>query len=78
VTRASSSRAFAVSRSVVRDLAEVQVEDVEPVALGRRAEVDVATETPCAHERGVESFESHVRRPDEEDLGAIRLCLWQS
>ena len=55
------------------DLGEVEVEDVVPVVLGRRAEPDVAAHAARAHERGVERLDRDVGRPDEVDLLGARL-----
>ena len=59
---------------VVRDLAEVQVEDVEAVLLRRRPEPDVAAHPAWARERRVEAVDRDVGRADEVDLLAPRLC----
>ena len=71
--RAISSRRSGVSSSgVVRDLAEVEIEDVLAVVLRRRAEPDVAAHAPRARERRVEPLDRDVRRADEVDLRAER------
>ena len=50
----SSRRSRAVELLVVRDLLEVELEDVEAVLLRRRAEPDVAAHPSRARQRGVE------------------------
>ena len=57
-----------VELRVVRDLRDVEVEDVAPVLPRRRAEVDVAAHPARARERGVERLERHVAGADEVDL----------
>ena len=54
------------------DLGDVEVEDVEPVVLRRRAEPDVAAHPAGADQRRVEPVERHVGRADEVDLVAAR------
>ena len=58
---------------LVRDLADVEVEDVAPVLPGGRAEEDVAAHPARAGERGVERLDRHVARADEVDLLLARL-----
>ncbi len=58
---------------LVRDLADVEVEDVAPVLPRRRAEEDVAAHPARAGERGVERLERHVAGADEVDLLLARL-----
>ena len=57
---------------LVRDLRDVEVEDVEPILLRRRPEPDVAAHPARPHERGIEPVERDVRRADEVDLVAAR------
>ena len=57
---------------VVRDLVQIEVEDVEPVALRRRPEPDVAPHATRAGERRIEHLHRHVRRSDEVDLVPAR------
>ena len=68
----SSRRASSVELGIVRDLVEVQVEDVLAVFLRRCAEGDVTTHAARTRERGIEVLERHVRRADEVDLRAGR------
>ena len=71
--RAISSRRFSrVEVGLVRDLGDVEVEDVEPVLLRRRAEPDVAAHPAGADQGRVEPVERHVGRADEVDLVAAR------
>ena len=58
---------------LVRDLRDVEVEDVAPVLPRGRAEEDVAAHAARAGERGVERLERHVAGPDEVDLLLARL-----
>ena len=53
---------------LMRDLLEVEVEDVEPVVLRRRPEPDVAAHAAGARERRVEHVQRDVRRANEVDL----------
>ena len=77
--RAISSRRFGSSRSrIVRDLAEVEVEDVLAVVLRRRAEVDVAAHAARARERRIEPVHRDVRGADEVDLLAARPRAWNA
>ena len=62
----------------MRDLRDVEVEDVAPVLPRGRAEVDVAAHAARAHERGVERLERHVGGPDEVDLLLARLRRLQA
>ena len=60
----------------MRDLVQVQVEDVQPVILGRRSEPDVPPHPARARQRRVEHGDRDVARADEIDLllpGARRL-----
>ena len=57
-----------VEVGLVRDLADVEVEDVEPVVLRRRAEPDVSAHPARADQRRVEAVDRDVRRADEVDL----------
>ncbi len=58
---------------LVRDLVDVEVEDVEPVLARRRSEPDVTPHAPRPDERGIEHLEGHVAGADEEDLLLARL-----
>ena len=57
-----------VEVGLVVDLVEVQVEDVEPVVLGRRPEPDVAPHPSRPGQRRVEHLDRDVARADEVDL----------
>ena len=61
-----------VEIGLVRDLVEVEVEDVDPVALRRRAEPDVAAEPSGSRQCRIELRDRDVRRADEVDLRASR------
>ena len=75
VIRAISSRRFGRSSSGSwDDLPDVEVEDVEPIVLGRRPEPDVAAHAAGPDERGIEAVDRHVRRADEVDLVIPRPC----
>ena len=62
-----------VQRLLVRDLRDVEVEDVAPVLPRGRAEVDVAAHAARAGERRVERLQRDVAGPDEVDLLLARL-----
>jgi hypothetical protein len=69
VIRASSSRRRSgIEIGLVGDLGQVQVQDVEAVVLGGRAEPDVATHSSRTGERRVEHVDGHVAGADEVDL----------
>ena len=55
------------------DLAQVQVEDVLAVVLGRRAEPDVAAHAAWSRQRRIERFDGRVAGADEVDLLVGRL-----
>ena len=55
------------------DLVDVEVEDVEPVALRRRPQPHVPAHAARPDERGIEDVDRHVRRADEIDLQLPRL-----
>ena len=63
-----------VELRVVRDLADVELEDVEPVVLGRCPEPDVTAHATRADERRIEPVDRDVRRADEVDLVFPRAC----
>jgi hypothetical protein len=52
----------------VRDLVQVQVEDVEAILLRRRAEPDVPAQAAGSRQRRVEPVDGDVRGADEVDL----------
>ena len=58
---------------LMRDLADIEVEDVLAVALRRRPEPDVAAHPPRPRKRRIELRERDVRRADEVDLVLARL-----
>ena len=68
----SSRRRRLVEIRFVRDLADVELEDVEAVVLRRRPEPDVAAHPAGADQRRVEPVDRDVRGADEVDLLAPR------
>jgi hypothetical protein len=63
-----------VELRVVGHLPDVQLEDVEPIVLGRCPEPDVAAHASRPDERGIEAVDGHVCRADEVDLVIPRPC----
>ena len=61
---------------LVRDAAEVELEDVLAVVLRRRPEPDVASHAARPRQRRVELIDRNVGRPDEVDLLVARLHYW--
>ena len=66
------ARVVGVEVGLVRDLAQVEVEDVAPVLPRGRAEVDVAAHPARPRERRVQVLERDVAGPDEVDLFLAR------
>ena len=59
-----------IELGLVRNLAEVEVEDVEPILLRRRPEPDVAAHAPGPRQSRVKYLERDVAGADEDLLGA--------
>ena len=63
---------------LVSDFPDVQVEDVEAILLGRRAEPDVPPHAARAGQGRIEPVDRDVRRADEVDLLLARACAWDA